>query len=340
MLKRCSDKKDMSEWNLWRKENPGAEIWLEGADLSEAYLEGVNLIKAHLSGAEILGARLGEALLTGAWLEETELQSAHLERANLQLTRLEGANLMGAYLAAAVFIGAIVDSRTLILKCVIDENTDFTMVGLDVARVEPSLQTRLKANIRRIAWGKYCRSLRSTWSGRIKAALIQLFWRISDHGSSTSKVLRHFFFITLVFSGMYAILDLVYPELLMENNTELVRYTYTNAETPTAFLYSHAWANVSLWYLQIWCFTVGTMMTLGFGGIGVSISPSTPWLVSFAGLTLVTLNLMLGYFLLAVFVTRIGIMFQSIGPEAEIPPPLPLEKFGKAKPPAPRKDPL
>jgi len=33
MLKRCSDKKDMTEWNEWRKESESEEILLEGAKL-------------------------------------------------------------------------------------------------------------------------------------------------------------------------------------------------------------------------------------------------------------------------------------------------------------------
>jgi hypothetical protein len=33
MLKRCSEKKDMTEWNQWRNHNPAQDILLEGADL-------------------------------------------------------------------------------------------------------------------------------------------------------------------------------------------------------------------------------------------------------------------------------------------------------------------
>ena len=318
MLLRCSGKKDISEWNAWRKANPDVEIWLEGAKFTEAHLAKADLIKAHLAGAEFLGTHLEEAVLSGACLEGAELQSAHLEKAQLPLTQLEGANMLGAYIEKAVFIGAMVDAKTLILKCRIDEKTDFTLVGLDNARVEPSLLTRLKTNIRRIAWEKYYRGMQNTWHGKLKAFLIRSFWELSDYGSNTAKVLRKFFFITLSFAAIYGILDLAYPDLLVENSSELLRFSGTPEEQ---FHFGHSLANASLWLLQIWCFTVGTMMTLGFGGINVAILPSTPWSISFAGLLLVTVNLMLGYFLLAVLVTRIGIMFQSIGPEAEIPPP-------------------
>jgi len=43
MLKRCSDKKDVTEWNEWRDENYDQDIKLESAEFSEFYLKGVNL---------------------------------------------------------------------------------------------------------------------------------------------------------------------------------------------------------------------------------------------------------------------------------------------------------
>ena len=44
MLKRCSDNKDITEWNKWRLENQGADILLEGADLRHAYLKNANFV--------------------------------------------------------------------------------------------------------------------------------------------------------------------------------------------------------------------------------------------------------------------------------------------------------
>ena len=42
MLKRCSKKKDMTEWNEWRKQNIGEAILLEGADFLGVNLSYVN----------------------------------------------------------------------------------------------------------------------------------------------------------------------------------------------------------------------------------------------------------------------------------------------------------
>jgi len=72
MLIGCSKKKDVKEWNEWRKEHLGDEILLEGADLLGAHLHGVELSDyggvarsptVCLKGATLLKANLGHALL-------------------------------------------------------------------------------------------------------------------------------------------------------------------------------------------------------------------------------------------------------------------------------------
>jgi len=41
-LKRCSEKRDIADWNEWYKKNEGTLILLEGADLNRFCLEGAN----------------------------------------------------------------------------------------------------------------------------------------------------------------------------------------------------------------------------------------------------------------------------------------------------------
>ena len=48
ILLRCSEKKDITEWNKWRKANQREEILLEEADLKDTYLKGADLNEAHL----------------------------------------------------------------------------------------------------------------------------------------------------------------------------------------------------------------------------------------------------------------------------------------------------
>ncbi len=116
MLKRCSDKGDVKEWNEWQTAHPREPILLQGANLRCAKLQGINLVEARLqradlTGAKLQGARLGGADLHGAELFGADLREAKLMDANLQETNLSGAelhdadlrraNLGNAYLAGA-----------------------------------------------------------------------------------------------------------------------------------------------------------------------------------------------------------------------------------------------
>ena len=108
MLIRCSDNKDMSEWNEFRQEHPEEDILLEGADLNHSNLKGVRLNKAYLKNAQLMDANLQDAFffeanleganLCATHLENADLSSAHLEHANLSMSYMEGAKLMNAHL--------------------------------------------------------------------------------------------------------------------------------------------------------------------------------------------------------------------------------------------------
>jgi uncharacterized protein YjbI with pentapeptide repeats len=113
ILKRCSGKKDMTEWNEWRKEHHDGEILLEGAKLWGAHLEGAKLWGAHLEGANLREAHLEGADLVLAHLEGAELWYAHLEGASLSYAHLEGAKPRGAHLEGAKLWGAHLEGAKL-----------------------------------------------------------------------------------------------------------------------------------------------------------------------------------------------------------------------------------
>jgi len=118
MLKRCSDKKDMTEWNEWRKKHPDEDILLERADLSQRYLKGALLnaggfknvktgeftefrAEVHLEGAIFEGSHLEHADLIGAHLQDAIFYKASLREADLRLAHLEDAILWGAHFEGA-----------------------------------------------------------------------------------------------------------------------------------------------------------------------------------------------------------------------------------------------
>jgi uncharacterized protein YjbI with pentapeptide repeats len=144
MLKRCSGKEDMTEWNKWRREHPDEDVKLEEQlCLSHWYLKGIDLHQLAprsgsseleqisrarvylqgvvLDGANLEGADLSNADLTGAGLVETHLErarlsgtclrsvcalGAHFENAGMEGTILSGANLQDAHLEGAMLTHA------------------------------------------------------------------------------------------------------------------------------------------------------------------------------------------------------------------------------------------
>ena len=137
MLKRCSEKRDIAEWNTWRGENQGTEVRLTGADLHQARLRGAILTDAHLEGAELWRAHLQKADLLRVHLEGATLWAVHLEGAWLQRAHLEGAHLRGARLEGARLWGAHLEGAKL---------SEAHLEGADLLKA--SLQDALLENAR------------------------------------------------------------------------------------------------------------------------------------------------------------------------------------------------
>jgi len=207
MLKRCSKKKDITEWNEWREKHPEEEILLEDADLVGANLQKANLMVANLQEAYLAEANLEKANLMVANLQEAYLAEANLEKANLMVANLqeaylaeanlEKANLSGANLQGTNFELAIVDGSTLITPKAFDRFTNFTGVGLNNARVEPGTKQLLEYNIRRMRWEQW-------YKGHPKLkSVVKPFWWMSDYGLSTGRIIVTFFGLALIFANVY-----------------------------------------------------------------------------------------------------------------------------------------
>ncbi len=329
MLKRCSDEKDMTEWNEWRKKHPGDEILLqkaylvgahlEGASLGEAHLEGAVLGEAHLEGASLGGAHLENANLFQAHLENADfflahlenanlfqahlenaklwethlegadLREAHLEDAKLWEAHLEGANLGGAHLEGASFRFAAVDGSTLIASVKLDRFTDFTGVGLNNARVEPGIKQLLEYNIRRLRWEEWYEK-----HPKLKL-LVRPFWLMSDYGRSTERIVFTFFGLALVFANIYYHWARLASPGIVEN-----------------LLVDRNGVDVQWWLvpLRTLYFSIVTQTTLGFGDMYARAQ-------SICGHILLSLQVILGYVLLGALVTRFAVLFTAGGPAGE-----------------------
>lgn len=113
ILKRCSDRKNISKWNEWRKNNPNVDVNLEAADLRLADLKEANLWRAKLEGAIFMGTYLEEAYLAMANLKGANLMGANLGGADIQVANLEGAYLRETHLEGAKLLRANLEGANL-----------------------------------------------------------------------------------------------------------------------------------------------------------------------------------------------------------------------------------
>lgn len=216
LLLKCSEKKDMTEWNNWRSENSEEEIWLQEAPLSGEHLEGAKLDFAHLEEAFLGSVHLEGADLGLAHLEKADLKGARLERSHLDRACLEGADLYDAYLEGADFTASVVDGSTLFWKCSVDRKTDFRGVGLDGCRIDEGTKYLLEYNRRWMNWQDWYRGesrkshpqrVLKKKSVRMMRQLltspVRLFWFLSDYGRSTIRILALFLALAIVFAVAY-----------------------------------------------------------------------------------------------------------------------------------------
>jgi len=269
---------------------------LMNADVREANFEGANLAKALLVNTDFFMANLKKAKLIGANLKGADLRETNLESADLTESNLEGANIYLARLKDTCLEAVIVDGKTLLWSCIINENTDFKGVGLDSARVEPGLKERLKYNIRRDEWQTWYKDKKhSRWP-------MHLFWKLSDYGGSTTRIIGWFFGLSFIFALLYFLCGLI-------DGQGVVADLFVDQNVPT----NQKPVLINPWVVPFRAiyFSIVTMTTLGFGDM-YAMSKSI-W-----GHVLLTIQVLLGYIILGALITRFGILFMSSGPMLEL----------------------
>jgi hypothetical protein len=238
-----------------------------------------------------------------------DLQSTNLEKSTLTGFKLKNVNLQGARLdhtdiCGTDFTGATVNGETYIWDCPYDEKTNFTGVGLDSARIEPGLKESFKTNIRRIRWRNWSKDKKFYNPYR----LIGLFFIISNYGSSTRRIILWFLGLSIGFSFIYW--GFGYYDYYNKNNMEnpgiiyKLFFTEKNKCTGQFELKENPFNALP----RSFYFSIVTMTTLGFGDMYARAG-------SFCGYFFLTLQVICGYVLLGSLVTRLGILFTSLGPE-------------------------
>ncbi|MBW8017082.1 MAG: hypothetical protein FVQ82_12925 [Planctomycetes bacterium] len=329
-------------WNKWRKENPDitpdlSRAKLIGADLRKVNLSGVNLSGVNLSNSDLSGANFGKANLSGADLSGADLSTADLIDASLIFANLLGACLSGVDLSradifkanlsgvdlfgvdlrkanlsytnlqGANFQEAIVDGSTLLVECEIDKDTNFSIVGLGDMRIDSGTRQLLEYNIRRKNW--------NDWSDRQPPWirwLVKGFWWANNYGSSTKQIIKIFLILAFIFAFIYyawGAFDLY--ALDIREDPGIIKNLFFLDGEPNAV------QGFILPARSVY-FSIVTMTTLGFGDMFANVSNradgSYAAFRSIAGHFMLTVQVLLGYVILGLLVTRLGVLFNSTGP--------------------------
>ncbi len=330
MLKRCSDKKDITEWNEWRHRHPEADILLEGANLSSFYLQGAlfdtgeftdfsgkvclnasDFRDTHLDKARFHKASLNGANLWGVYLKKADLFHTQLDGANLEDSYLEGTYFEFSSLENARFRAAVVDGFTLFSKCTVNHNTDFSDVAFNNARIDPEMKRLLEYELFR--WQQPL-EYKLRWQNWMKwyseqhwlvAWLVRKFWQISDYGMSTQGIIKTFFKWALVFAVVYYAWGCIDYYLLSNRDYPGI--------VSNLFVLEGSQQPVSDWLVpfRAFYFSIVTMTTLGFGDMYANAHSLFRGIF---GHILLALQVILGYVLLGALVTRFAVLFTAGGP--------------------------
>lgn len=350
-LRQCCEKGEegIKEWNRWRDQHPDKDLCLDGVDLHGCNLANIRLMRgtvfysdegksikysgeiclrranlqgtraehatfagAHLEMTRWTGARLERCDFHFAYLNEAQLSGCHADRCDFTDAFLKDASLNASFIRGAKFMhsdlrgcsarAAIADGDTMVWECRVSRGTDFTGVGLDSIRSDPPTKELMKYGIRRKNWERWYEGITlggTSWfdedpsekaARQIGTALrvlltspVRGFWWVSDYGMRTGRIVGMFFALASVFALAY----------WLRPDCVIVCGDVGDIRGP----------------LHAFYFSVVTMTTLGFGDIAAN--PDS-WL----GQTLLMIQVILGYVILGLLVTRFSVLFAAGGPAA------------------------
>ncbi|MDL2328232.1 pentapeptide repeat-containing protein [Desulfosarcina sp. OttesenSCG-928-A07] len=275
------------------------------AIFQQANCEEVNFFKANCQNAQFLGANCQKANFEHADCQKANFSKAKCQEVSFNEANCQGTQIYEARLEHALFQNVILNHETRIIRCEIDDQTDFTNTSLSSVIIEPGKRAKLEQNIRRFGWEKWYRDKMEVkkpahrFLNFLLVHVVRFFWYLSNYGYNTTRVLGWFAGFVIYFALFYT----YFPCMLEIKGDPL-----------STFPFCFSWEVGNFW--QMLAFATSTMVTLGFSNINVAVTNGIPdkW-----GMIVVSLNLMVGYFMLAVLVTRLAILFQTMGP-GYVPP--------------------
>ncbi len=340
ILMRCSDKKDVTEWNEWREKNPDQDILLEGANIarhrkvspgqvvgSVAYLQEINLSNAYLKGANLVLANLQGAHLAGAYMEGANFQSSHLERAYMVQAHMKEAKLLAAYLNDADLMfadleGAILNSaylnsaqlhwtnlRGAYLRYTHIKNTRFGQAIVDGLTTFWECEVDRNTDFRGVSLGNI--SIDPGTKQLLEYNVRRKNWEhwYPKQNWSLACLVRKFWQISDYGISTKGVIKTFFKWAFI-----FATVYYISGQIAPPGIVDNLFANRNGIAVQWWLvpfrtlyFSIVTMTTLGFGDMFANAH-------SLWGHVLLSIQVILGYVLLGALVTRFAVLFTAGGP--------------------------
>jgi hypothetical protein len=144
---------------------------------------------------------------------------------------------------------------------------------------------------------------RNNWEGTYTNLLspVRLFWYCSDYGYSTKRIIKSFLVLAGVFASIYWLAG---SDFILGGSDPakagIIENLFWIQDSGTA-------VSCGMAFFRSIYFSVVTMTTLGFGDIYAKPD-------CFLGYFFLTTQVILGYVLLGVLITRLAVLFNSDGP--------------------------
>ncbi len=296
----------------------GAKFWQ--CSFVSAKITNGNLVTSTFEECDLRYADLSESSVHQSFIQVCKADNCICKKVSfydscLGSTSFANSNLTGSEFKNVVlyhtdFTAVTVDGDTIFWDCYYDKKTNFTGVGLGSCRIEPVLLSSFQCNIRRIWWENWYQEKREARQEHRKkyrkkpllylfqiikdffsafmTFVIEIFWWITDYGSSTTRLVLVFLATTVGYSLIYNFFPQITNDIILQTAGHPV-----------------------LNFFRSLYFSVIIMTGLGFGDIHASGE-------LLAGHIIMMLQSLMGYILLGAFLVRIGILFQGEFPVASI----------------------
>jgi len=312
---------DLKEANLWDAHFEGADFWeahLEGADFNGAHLEDVCFLDAHLEGAKFIQVVVnGGTLFTSNTIDKktdfigTSLSAARIDpKLRTQLERnIRQIRWEEWYKKPKLYPALLNIPKTLWDLCC---RTRHILTDPPKNKYDPKDYPSLENSIFYLTLRKFLswptkppvttespsdqdlneiEDEKKKWNmkrgliDRIINAFLRLFWWISNYGSSTKRIIAVFFGWNILWACIYFY---VLP---------FISGLFSAGITTTVLNVSNIGAAILQTNLMMF-----------------SITDTATEMLDFFPMLCVTIHIVVGYFILAALITRLGIMFQNLSP--------------------------